>query len=775
MKRSGSSSLEPLNNNNNGGNGGGSSPISDAQYIYEVRGDAASALDVLENSKASPSASAKDSSSSSENHRNQEFEFGHNEALLTYCLSDSHANAHDASKHATFVKQLEEMFANHNKTGQQQNDHNEKGADDGHDQSTSKYISMQQLVLGHNLALYYLITNYAEQGVSTLYTLFQGFDESVDGDELGDIKCKVAFLLLDCILASGKMDIIDDVTVLQWIEKYVSLPSTKRNESIYPLVKFRLHCYKSRSLFFRNKFENAKERDANTRVAKKEMKSAMELYHHKLAKREGASTIGTLNRGASAAVDEGASVQESVAPSIGSMSQDPLQDTLSTAQMGEGINGSEVCQLPFEMKSLRKQNQTALYLKANLEYLKGNTKKSLKLCSEAQRYGERQRDNTFEFSNVNKDETQLRNGDLLSLTDAQSAYHYNNLAIIHQAAGKFHLAMHYYAKSLGYIERIEKVIKVGNVVTVEKDGTACSVPSSKILFNSSLCAQQTSNFSAAQECMRRCVASSPTTFGEDPFCWLHMAESCIGSYTELKSKSRVRFEDSVNSEQQLSNHHLSRVVDYLNQCIYLCTDEGINMPKSRKKDYLESARVSLAYVWMELENFASVIKLADLVLKEESLTTDSCGDDVPLISIRRRSIMRMYACEAMCKLGTPSEGLKYMITVQPQHDTTLSAAHFLAMIDGSKKDGNDSHKPLTPDELTRLNHARASIHICNAMTSLSLGEIELAEEQAKSALNCLTNHASDNYMCHVAKAALIHALLCGGKVENAIKFAKTIH
>jgi len=229
-------------------------------------------------------------------------------------------------------------------------------------------------------------------------------------------------------------------------------------------------------------------------------------------------------------VDEGASVQGSVALSIGSMSNDPLQDVPTTAsssvQISDGTSGnSPQNRTPFEIKRLYRQNQCALYLKANLEQLKGNTKKSLKLCSEAQRCGVRQRNNAFDQKYIE---------DLQLSSDIQSAYHFNNLAIIHQAAGKLHLAMHYYSRSLGHVERAEKQV---NSMIVEKDGVASPVPLSQILFNASLCAQRLSNFSLAHECMKRCVEHSPSSFGKDPFCWLHMGESCINSHITMKRKN----------------------------------------------------------------------------------------------------------------------------------------------------------------------------------------------------------------------------------------------
>jgi hypothetical protein len=143
---------------------------------------------------------------------------------------------------------------------------------------------MGKLILGHNLALNYLITNKPDEGVSILLPLFRSFhaingttnvdSNDVSGDnkkmenaitadnsKFGDGKCKIAFLLLDCVLAAGtsmntstntRMQLMNEI--LQWIENYIisfALPQT--NESNSSSLKFRLHYYKSRGLFLQSK------------------------------------------------------------------------------------------------------------------------------------------------------------------------------------------------------------------------------------------------------------------------------------------------------------------------------------------------------------------------------------------------------------------------------------------------------------------------------------------------------------------------------------------
>ncbi len=552
-------------------------------------------------------------------------------------------NLNSKDSNELFQIQLEEMYSKELEKDKLQSCGNNNNNNNNNNTSSSNYTSsicsssqpsetydqtiLRRMILGHNLGLNYLITNKPDRGVDILLPLFQSFlmkdedgnvssslittsthDTKKDTDttitsiprkgkdeiensydnpnfKFGNVKCKIAFLLLDCILATNQVNALNPV-LLQWIEKFIiwSIHTKKEDEPTISALKFRLHCYKSKCLFLQNKYEDMKVREANTRVAKKELKSAMEIYHHKLAKnvwtqssKNGGGNDGIASGngggegegegGESTLVDEGASIQESIALSIGSMSHDLLQDsssihhyhsqnagTVASSTQNNHMNGTTTSstgggggavrtvtefRTQFQTKQLHRQNQSALYLKANLEHLKGNTKKSLKLCAEAQICGIRQRDSSVVSNTTTSDQQSLNGGidrsESQCSSDEQYAHHYNNLAIINQVAGKLHLAMHYYSISLGHIERIEDNM---DSMIVEEDGIASPLPLSQILFNAAICAQQLSNFTTAHECMKRCVAFSPSTFGKDPFCWYHMGESCINNHVTLKRKNR---------------------------------------------------------------------------------------------------------------------------------------------------------------------------------------------------------------------------------------------
>ena len=188
--------------------------------------------------------------------------------------------------------------------------------------------------------------------------------------------------------------------------------------------------------------------------------------------------------------------------------------------------------------------------------MKGNAKKSLKLCQEAQNSGKKQREHvgnppssypsngaattttatgTTATSTLSSSSTStttttttpsLDKSDMESqrMSDLQAAMYYNNLAMIQQVSGKVNLALHYYACSISHLERVERQSTAG----VETDGTASQVPTCQVLYNAALCAQQATKYVVAYECLTRCVNCSPNVFCKDPRCWLHLAENCIG-------------------------------------------------------------------------------------------------------------------------------------------------------------------------------------------------------------------------------------------------------
>ena len=196
---------------------------------------------------------------------------------------------------------------------------------------------------------------------------------------------------------------------------------------------------------------------------------------------------------------------------------------------------------------LHVRHESALYMKANLEYMRGNTTKSLKLCAEARTSGKKSRvkpnggvgqseengfvhtDDAVAVTNgIKSDATTTTEEDFETqmANDYDEAIYYNNLAMVHQSAGKIHVALHYYSYAISYMENVQ----LPNDNYFWSDGVPRPNITADILSNASLCAFQAHDYKRAYECMVHCVTLSPSIFGKRARCWLHMAQSLIGTF-----------------------------------------------------------------------------------------------------------------------------------------------------------------------------------------------------------------------------------------------------
>jgi hypothetical protein len=464
-----------------------SNPESRAQFLYEARGESAVALKSYMESNGS-------------NLTRQ-----HNLALLTYLANNR------KTTDATFLTALKTLRSQ---------------TDCGGGESSAR-LPLHQLVLSYNLALHAFCTRDYDTAKSIIYPICEAVLNDESGFEdvaYGDVKCKIAFLVVDCMLEIFDLDFVG--VVLNWIERYVTFRSgastadeicsgdetvSFQQESDLEL-KFRLHCYRARYLFGCPE-EDASSLELNLKKARKELKNAMEIYNHNLSGKK-------LN--GESMEDGTASIQDSVSPSVdsghGIANDHPRHKNIAFLSNGVSNGSSNDAvpsiqnddnQTPYEMRLSNAQNQHVLFLKAKLEYLKGNSNKSMKLCSEAQ--------NTMD-KNPSDDTTNI----------LQAIYN-NNMGLVHQSAGQFHLAMHYYALALSLIDIPENETNYISVsgVTLHSDGTMKQLSVEQLLYNTAICSQVCGNYVGSCECMVRFIQLSKKC-SKNPFPWLHLSESYIG-------------------------------------------------------------------------------------------------------------------------------------------------------------------------------------------------------------------------------------------------------
>lgn len=577
------------------------------------------------------------------NDENDSLSKQHNMALLTYL-----ANAQSSNEQA-FMMAMKDMHSEMKKTNR---------------------FTIEMLIVSHNLALNYLVKNQPENGIRLLLPLFEAFADNNE-ERLDDMKCKICFLLIDCILSLFQTNRVEEV--LEWLDQFISKNYSEGMETITEM-KFRFHCYKARYLFIESNSTNLNDLDRLTRIARKELKNAMEIYHNELASkvidRDKQSTIKTDGQ------DGTASVQDSVADTIGSAPNDPNRDVItlthSTMLNGGVLNDTRS---PTESRPSDALNRHALYLKADLEILKGNTKKSLKLCSEAEIHIDKQNED-----DVTED----------SSLYLQAVLHNNNIAVVHQAAGHIYLAMHYYSHA---IEFMEKANSKAQDISFESDGTIKQIPVAQIFHNAAVCAQHVHNFTSAYECMTRCIEASPDVFAQIPSTWLLLGESCIG----LMQSKTAEESNWTETREDILKYPALKGIECLNKCISLCIRK-----QNEYTSCLESARVALAYIWMEVGNPVSTLQLANEVLNEPVVEKDAENVDVQR-SKQRRATMRLYASEAICLIGDANSSFKFL-TLGHQNEDMMSdmkiIANHLALKDDSAKTDDKTERLVFLNQLS---------------------------------------------------------------------------
>ena len=336
--------------------------------------------------------------------------------------------------------------------------------------------------------------------------------------------------------------------------------SSSDESSVVPTedeLHFRTTVYRSRILLAKQSTRNDQANvDKMTRMARKELKGAMETYNHKLVPRAGG--------GGSSGGGDGRSVGSGGDASGGPLldhSAHGLDDVLGAGTGGTGGGASTAVHSanPHVQHRLDAQNQYALSLKAHLECLKDNGKKAVKLTAEARHAGERRRmrpgasgagtggtgagDEAIGGAGGAAAPPTGENADAIAIDDA---HHLNNLALLHQTEGKNHAALHYYSRALSSLEGISSPSSAtgsattgSTTISFESDGTALPNPLPSILHNASICAFAVRNYVTSYECMARAVRLDPASYGSRARCYLRMAEACLGVHEDCKANRRL--------------------------------------------------------------------------------------------------------------------------------------------------------------------------------------------------------------------------------------------
>jgi CCR4-NOT transcription complex subunit 10 len=222
--------------------------------------------------------------------------------------------------------------------------------------------------------------------------------------------------------------------------------------------RFRLHLYKAKMLLLQ----------ANAKTAKKEVKSALEIFQKEMKGRDGAQPPG-------------------------SNPSNPLSAMLIP---------------PTDM-----QNPAALCLKANLEYLRQNFKKSIKLLQSA--------------NVVSPSSHSCQNYQTLYL---------NNMGCLHYRMRRFRSAASYFSKALVACDRSQDD-KAGQKAADSSSNAnigalVCTPNECEVMYNIGVQLLLMGRPAPAFQCLRK----SSKLFYDRPRLWLRMGEACILSHVQDEHK-----------------------------------------------------------------------------------------------------------------------------------------------------------------------------------------------------------------------------------------------
>ena len=510
---------------------------------------------------------------------------------------------------------------------------------------------------------------------------------------------------------SGKINIDD---ILEFMEKIIneeastSLHSsvneiTQENEDYINELKFRWHLYKSRIVLLQ-KNKDGKYID-KTKHIKKELKSALELYHHKLRTNE------------------------------------PTSTNPSKSLYGFVTN----------YRNPILQNQIALYIKATHENesntINNNPKRSLKLCMEARRLANQMLN---ECAGTQKEEQEL----------LEDAIYYNNLGIIHMNSSKINMAYIYYTKAVSHICALYNKDMTSNTISN-------NIPVCEILHNASIVALQAKQYYSAYYYMAKCIQLSPNVFAKRSRCWLRLAEAVIGYYnTDIKKKGTPSMNKYQLSYNDPNNKFIPRLVSYTTNLVqnydyenepYLVLSPVLGDEKDMQQleeipllralfslraallacpkndeDCFEIVHLHMAYCHLEMNGYISSLHSSNVILQRKY-------DKNCVIAKRRRVTARLYACESLCYLGKVRQAL-YLFhtsnTSSPSTDDFFKPNDYLY-----KHYANDlsmvsslNDEDVNQQQKRRLKDAMSIIHIASSAIYAFYNDISYTEQYALSSL-----------------------------------------
>lgn len=574
--------------------------------------------------------------------------------------------------------------------------------------TTSHKKQRNELIFAYNRALILYSQGNSQACLDLCTEQLKDLLQNKPPKELCLVSSRMALLVLECILNQmvgrhiGVETDLSSEEIVRWLETF-DLEADAHLKFLLPLFKSRLEVCQLD--------ENMLRQEANIRSARKEIKISMEVFQHKLRNEATGSVVSSAN-------------SEENASGSNSQPQPPPPSSIV----------------------LQKMNQSALSLKAHLEQLKGNIKKSGVLCSEAQTA-------------------------TTTTTGSYDALHSNNLAVVYATDSRQELPLYNFAKAL----RTE-------TSSVSPDGTLQSDQMFDILHNTAICALRARNYLSAYECMANCISRS-NVFQTRPGCHLRLAEACIGVFAELKKTNLSKTFSAINvngtpkgivlEDNIMFNDDIGVVREEL--ASELASPEDIEQVKRNPllrarwalefavdqadgklgADDLSSARLSLAFTYLAFGDHRLALEHAKVVLASSEPTEERSATG----RMRRRQLAtaRMYAAEASCELGASDKAMAFLVGDGKDDAFDRLASHLSGV--SFETAVNESGK-------RRL--AKAQTMVKSSACTVSATMNNPAAKQLANSANAMEDAYCSSSKRGFARRALIFTLLREGNQSSAL-------
>jgi hypothetical protein len=178
------------------------------------------------------------------------------------------------------------------------------------------------------------------------------------------------------------------------------------------------------------------------------------------------------------------------------------------------------------------------------------------------------------------------------------------------------------------------------------------------------------------------------------------------------------------------------------------------------KECLLATRLVMAYVHLEWSDYVLALRMARLVLGDIAdwkETSSAENTKAHLVRLRQAATAKLYACEALCAMGNPTEAMEML-----QHGADTIE---------TKKDDNASLTRLASDlamnttQSRRLEKALEGVHISASGAAAAAGNLVLAKKHAMEASSISTTVES--------RRALLYCMMKEGNHEGVLALIRS--